>query len=160
MLLTLPPAVTEPTNDLLNLRAEHELLGARLANAEYAAAAHVATSVWGDAARLAVHIDLNDDGDTSCEILLVFGSDGELLWFNTDSNYHDCRYYPGADAISDDRGNAADSVARDVLSTLQDHLERGYLAAGEKATGALLDSEDDFFGPGEGAFELVIAAAI
>lgn len=155
MILQLPTLSQEISNRLHKVRREAAEINAALADAEFAGAADIARQVWG-ADAVAILLDLNTsvDGTHAADVLIVLDHNGEPLWFNANS-YYEASNYPGAKAISDDRGCPVDDVKYAVTGEIAGHVEAGYEAF-DGVHGALDVSYDKHFDPDTGINLLVL----
>ncbi|MGK5677626.1 hypothetical protein [Actinoplanes sp. URMC 104] len=130
MYVNLPPADPARAARIADIRARHQQLTDALVAEECAAAAHIVRRVTStDASKLFVE-RYDDSGEINWESLVVVSRDGEALWFNEHATRVDCWDYPGAEAISDDRGRPYLNLDHQIMNTVLQHLDNAYDAAG------------------------------
>lgn len=137
MILHMPATDPAETAALEATRDAYTTAGRDLGNAELAAAARLVRKLMGEhSAELLVSRDARD-GAADITLLVLLDTNRNPLWFNTESRY-DCWDYPGAAAISDDHGRPVTDMERDVVYTIEHHLEDAY-AAFPGTSGALAE---------------------
>lgn len=156
MILQLPAYDLAIVNARSVAAAEHTRTGEALGRAEMAAAAHLIRKLWGDAARLLVAKDVDDDDHTDVDALVLFDQDGALLWFDWTTEAFD---YPGAQALSDDRGRPLTQMSHQLVAVIEAHLQDAYDAM-QGVDGALGVADDDHFSPDKNVLVLDISAAL
>ena len=159
MFLTLPAAYRDQLDAVQKIRGQHEALSLDLARAEFAITAAIVRSLFGTlAARLLVDFREDVHGNHTIEALVLLDDSANPLWFNSESRY-DCWDYPGADAVSDDRGRPLVTLDGPVVDKITGHLEDGYEAYGG-VSGPLDATSDKYFPDAENLLVLDIAAAL
>jgi hypothetical protein len=146
MLLTLPEPDPAHTAELTDARHAHSHTGVTLGRREAAAAARILRSLMGEqAARLLAFCDADELGTLTFTVLVVFGRDRELMWFNDYTNrYRECCDYPGASAVSDEDGDPLVRLDQAVVNAVEEHLERAYTAF-DTPQPELHATNDDYF---------------
>lgn len=155
MIHKMPPYELTTVNRISVARATHTRAGWALADAELFASAEIIRKIWGTAARLLVSKDDDGSGETDVTMMVLFDSEGAVLWFNPEEA---CEY-PGTDAISNDRGRPRDDLDSEVIYEIEEHLENAYDATGG-TFGALDPVQDDVNFPGWNMLELNIEHAL
>lgn len=149
MIMQLPPHDPADVAARDEAAATHERTGQALGRTELRLAARILRNLWGStAARLVIREDVDEHEDTDIDALLLFDTNGELLWYS--DNY--ASDYPGATDL--DR-----TMSREAVGMIEGHLHSAYDAMNGSGQG-LSVTEDDHFGFGWNLLELDIDAAL
>ncbi len=124
-LLNLPPHDLADVNRRSVTQANLTRAAAAYSAAELALLSRTLRKMWGTLGKVIFNKDFDDDGNTDITLLLLISTEGELIWFNSEHAYD----YPGAEAISDDRGRPYVELEQEAVNQIEESLQAAYDAS-------------------------------